>query len=187
MIERLLSSAAAVVGVVVVLAGIGVFQGGYPWPASFAAVPEWVAPATWAGLVWAWENTEQANWLLVTIAVVVMLAPVLLGVVSRSGRRDPNRMFSSDERKVGFARAENRCEMDNWLMMRCHRRAEHGDHWYPWSKGGATSMANFVAGCAKHNLAKSNTWPTLWQTARVAARRRRYFPRGYTARPGERF
>ena len=137
--------------------------------------------------MWAWENTSQANWLLFGALGVLLVLPVFRSLLSGSGRRDPKRAFDFDERRVGFSRAGNRCEMSNLLGMRCHRSAQHADHWLPWSKGGRSSMANLVAACAKHNLAKSNRWPTWWQTTWIALRCRGYFPAGYALRPGEKY
>ena len=50
----------------------------------------------------------------------------------------------------GMARAAGQCEMEAGFGRRCSRAAEHGDHLYPWSKGGSTSLQNFVAAsCVK--------------------------------------
>lgn len=48
-------------------------------------------------------------------------------------------------------------------------------------------MANFVAACARHNTSKGAKVPTLGQTVRMEARRRKYFPRGVAVKAGERF
>ena len=108
--------------------------------------------------------------------------------LSVAATKDPRRAYSSDERKAGFGRAGGRCEFDAWLgLSRCGRAAEHGDHWWPHSRGGATSMPNLVAGCAWHNRSKGATLPTRGQTRRITRRRRRYFPEGIPLVPGERY
>lgn len=60
-------------------------------------------------------------------------------------RRDPARRFSRQQRREGMARAADQCEMEAGFRRRCSQPAEHGDHFYPWSKGGSTSLQNFVA------------------------------------------
>lgn len=100
---------------------------------------------------------------------------------------DPSRLFSAVQRNEGFTRAGGRCEMDGIFLMRCKAKAHHGDHHFPWSRGGSTSMANFVAACARHNTSKGAKIPTAWATTRMEARRRKYFPQGVTVKAGERF
>ncbi|ACL42379.1 hypothetical protein Achl_4428 (plasmid) [Pseudarthrobacter chlorophenolicus A6] len=100
---------------------------------------------------------------------------------------DPSRLFSAVQKNEGFGRAGGQCEMDGVLFMRCKAKAHHGDHHYPWSKGGSTSMANFVAACARHNTSKGAKIPTVWATMRMEARRRKYFPQGVNVKAGERF
>lgn len=100
---------------------------------------------------------------------------------------DPSRLFSAVQRNEGFGRAGGRCEMDGIFFLRCKTKAHHGDHHFPWSKGGSTSMVNFVAACARHNTSKGAKIPTAWATMRMEARRRKYFPQGVTVKAGERF
>lgn len=99
--------------------------------------------------------------------------------------KDTRRMYTSPERQQGFARSGGQCEYDRWLLFRCTRTAEHGDHFYPWSKGGATSMQNFVAACVRCNLVKSAHMPSPLMRARIQARRARYFPAGTPTTVGE--
>ena len=51
-------------------------------------------------------------------------------------RRDPIRRFTRQQRREGMARAGGQCEMEAGFRRRCSRSAEHGDHFYPWAKGG---------------------------------------------------
>ena len=89
-------------------------------------------------------------------------------------RRDPVRRFSRQERREGMARAGGQCEMEAGPRRRCRRTAEHGDHFYPWSKGGSTSLENFVAACARCNRTKGAWVPSPGQQARMERRRREY-------------
>ena len=66
--------------------------------------------------------------------------------------------------------------MEGLFFSRCNGAAAHGDHWFPWSKGGPTSMENFVAACVTCNTRKGAKVPTYWQTQRLVYRRRKYFP-----------
>lgn len=112
----------------------------------------------------------------------------VLGAVSRGrpGPKDPTRLFSASQRREGFDRAGGQCELGTFFR-RCRRPALHGDHWYPWSKGGSTSMANFVAACRKCNLSKGSKVPGSWETMLLESRRRKYFPAGVSTKAGERF
>jgi hypothetical protein len=146
--------------------------------------------------------TDFAEMILGFVTAVFNTNPVLLAVIGgffvlvaisravASGRKvpqDPSRLFSANQRAEGFGRAGGRCEMDGFLFMRCKSKAHHGDHHYPWSKGGATSMGNFVAACATHNTSKGAKIPTFFATQRMEARRRKYFPAGINVAVGERF
>lgn len=50
-------------------------------------------------------------------------------------RRDPVRRFGRQQRREGMTRAGGQCEMESRLGRRCPQPAEHGDHFFPWSKG----------------------------------------------------
>lgn len=101
-------------------------------------------------------------------------------------RRDPIRRFNGQQRRQGMARAQGKCEMEEAFYRRCSRPAEHGDHFYPWSKGGATSVLNFVAACARCNRAKAARVPSPGQQKRMEGRRRGYFGADELVRAGER-
>lgn len=124
------------------------------------------------------------------LAVAGFVAMVMFARTAARNRQvptDPARLFTTVQRTEGFARAGGRCEMESFLFFRCRTKAHHGDHHYPWSKGGSTSMSNFVAACARHNTSKGAKIPTSWQTMRMEARRRKYFPQGLTVKAGEHF
>lgn len=126
--------------------------------------------------------------------------PVLIGIVGAlllvalmisSNRRmtpqkDPQRMFSAAQRQEGFSRAGSQCELESVWFKRCTRRASHGDHHYPHSKGGATSMMNFTAACVRCNTSKGAKVPTALATWRLERRRRGYFPAGIPVTAGQR-
>lgn len=101
-------------------------------------------------------------------------------------QKDPVRMFTAAQRVEGFSRAGNQCELESMPFVRCRETASHGDHHYPWSKGGATSMLNFTAACVRCNTSKGAKVPSRFSTWRLERRRRRYFPAGIPVTAGQR-
>jgi HNH endonuclease len=101
-------------------------------------------------------------------------------------RRDPVRRFTRQQRREGMARAGGQCEMEAGFKRRCSRPAEHGDHFYPWSKGGSTSLQNFVAACSRCNRAKGARIPSPGQQERLERRRLAYVAFEDAVRVGER-
>lgn len=122
---------------------------------------------------------------LLAAACLPGLIAQVIEKIPRRVHKDPQRMFTSDQRRAGADRSGGRCEMEGVFFTRCTRPGEHGDHWFPHSKGGASSMNNFVWACAPCNLAKSAHVPTFWETTRLEWRRRRYFAPHSHMRPGE--
>jgi hypothetical protein len=116
--------------------------------------------------------------------ILAITAAIIIGRDVR--RRDPVRRFTRQQRRVGMARAGGQCEMEAGFRCRCSRPAEHGDHFYPWSKGGSTSLQNFVAACARCNRAKSARIPSPGQQKRLERRRRVYVTLEDAVRVGER-
>lgn len=113
------------------------------------------------------------------IAIAFVIVAIAKLARSRgSVSKDPRRNFTVNDRINGFSRAGNRCEHFNIFGFRCRARASHGDHHYPYSKGGATILTNFVALCAHHNLSKGSRVPSRLYTNRLERRRRKYFPPG---------
>ena len=107
--------------------------------------------------------------------LVVVLTIVAAVIRARDiKRRDPVRRFSRQQRREGMGRAGGQCEMESGLRRRCPQPAEHGDHFYPWSKGGSTSLQNFVAACARCNRTKGARVPSPGQQERIERRRREY-------------
>ncbi|MFD6093402.1 HNH endonuclease [Oerskovia sp. NPDC060338] len=118
---------------------------------------------------------------VVLVLVVAVVGPLLRPSPSR-GDCDPQRLFTPAQRHEGFARAQGRCEHVGSFGLRCSARPTHGDHVYPWSRGGATAMDNYQALCAVHNLRKGAKVPSAFYMWRLARRRRRYFPPGVPTR-----
>lgn len=113
----------------------------------------------------------------VTVPGLFLVVLTVVAAVIRSRdlkRRDPVRRFSRQQRREGMSRAEGQCEMEAGFRRRCSRPAEHGDHFYPWSKGGSTSLQNFVAACSRCNRAKGAHIPSPGQQERLERRRRTY-------------
>jgi hypothetical protein len=118
------------------------------------------------------------------LVVLVIVAAVIRAQDLR--RRDAVRRFTRQQRREGMARAAGLCEMEAGFRRRCSRPAEHGDHFYPWSKGGSTSLQNFVAACARCNRAKGARIPSPGQQERIERRRRDYFMPEGSVSVGER-
>lgn len=119
---------------------------------------------------------------------VLVLLTITAAVIQAQDirRRDPVRRFSRPQRREGMVRAGDQCEMESGFRRRCSRLAEHGDHFYPWSKGGATSDQNFVAACARCNRAKGARIPSPGQQVRLEKRRTAYVTAGGPLTAGER-
>ncbi|WP_147463454.1 HNH endonuclease [Cellulomonas triticagri] len=131
-------------------------------------------------------NVPALAWLAV---VVVLAAAVGARRRGRKGRRDPARWFDTGARAAGRALAGGRCEYPaRWRpWRRCTSAAQQADHFYPWARGGATSMRNLVAACTAHNQTKGGAWPSWWLRAVITRRRCAYFPPGRPRRPGQRY
>lgn len=85
-----------------------------------------------------------------------------------------------------MARAGGQREMEPGFRRRCSRPAEHGDHFYAWSKGGSTSLQNFVARSAGEDGTTTAGLPhARWfgQRRRTAAAEVTGLPRPRASRP----
>lgn len=103
-------------------------------------------------------------------------------------KRDESRVFTKKMKNQALKKCHYRCE-GTGVLWRCFHKGDdlHGDHWYPHSRGGATSEQNLVMLCPKCNRKKSDKIPTHWQTWALKGRRRRgrgYSP-GVYVKPGE--
>lgn len=120
------------------------------------------------------QFVQDYPWLIAVVAIMIVLV-----VVSRRGRvaqRDTKRMFTQTERMEASRRAGGRCEHKSPFWFRCKSPGAHGDHIYPWSRGGSTTMTNHQWLCAPHNLRKSNHVPSRMYIWRLEQRRKKYFP-----------
>lgn len=104
--------------------------------------------------------------------VVLVALGITAGIITSRDvrRRDPVRRFTKQRRREGMARADGQCELGVGSR-RCSRPAEHGDHFYPWSKGGSTSLQNFVAACSRCNRSKAARIPSPSAQLRIERRR----------------
>lgn len=132
----------------------------------------------------AWAQSHPA--LTTTLAVAI----VAWWLVARSRAKfvpqlDPVRLFTATQKADALARCGRQCEAESPWLVRCHRTATQGDHWYPHSKGGTTNDANLAMLCGPCNNRKSARIPSWLETARLAHRRSSYAPG--LGRPGERF
>lgn len=119
----------------------------------------------------------QHPWLLIPIAIALLTGVVLASPAGGACEsRDPRRGFTVAERRAAFERAGHRCEHKSILWHRCTNTPTQGDHIFPWSRGGRTTMSNQQALCPFHNSRKSGTVPTRLYIVRLQWRRRRYFP-----------
>ncbi|PNI09411.1 HNH endonuclease [Arthrobacter sp. AFG7.2] len=131
------------------------------------------------------DRVKTAVTLPGAFAVVLIIAAAVINARDVR-RRDPVRRFTRQQRRAGMARAGGVCEMETGFGRRCSRPAEHGDHFYPWSKGGSTSLQNFVAACSRCNRAKGARIPSPGQQLRLERRRRTYVPLEGAVAVGER-
>ena len=124
---------------------------------------------------------------IIGVIVFRYVMKMTLWIVRKARKRHQRRMaraFPQNMRVAAFNRAGNQCEFSNGIN-RCRNRAEHADHFYPFSAGGATSVQNLVAACSGHNLSKGAKIPSMLEKSRIEARRKRYFPAFTSVKAGE--
>lgn len=159
-----------------------------PGPDPVGAVTDWFTGVIAPVKEWVGHVVANPTILLLACGVVVLV------IIVRSVRarmpvvQDPQRMYSPEQRKESFRRAGGQCEYTGWLpWTRCRKPAEHADHLFPWSRGGATTLENCVASCARHNTSKGAKVLPAWQVRALVRRRRRYFPAGVDATVGQKY
>ena len=140
------------------------------------------AQALWTVL----SFSPAATLIAVGVGVFVAVLNAVASAATVAGR-DPQRMFTATQRKLAADLAGGRCEMERLWWFRCHRDGGHADHFFPHSRGGASTMTNLVWACPSCNLAKSATVPTVWQKMRLERRRSRYFPPTHPVTVGEKY
>jgi 5-methylcytosine-specific restriction endonuclease McrA len=142
--------------------------------------------STVSGVLRSFVDSVLAAAALPGLLILVLIIVAIVIHARDVRRRDPVRRFSRQQRREGIARAGAQCEMEAGLGRRCSRPAEHGDHFFPWSKGGSTTLQNFVAACARCNRAKGARIPSPSQQARMERRRREYVAPAGSVSVGER-
>lgn len=130
--------------------------------------------STVSGVLRGFVDSVLAAVALPGLFIVVLIVVAIVIRARHVRRRDPVRRFSRQQRREGMERAGGQCEMEARRGRRCSRPAEHGDHFFPWSKGGSTNLQNFVAACARCNRAKGARIPSPGRQARIEGRRREY-------------
>lgn len=114
---------------------------------------------------------------LPTILALLALAAVTIALMIRAQRmryRDPQRLFTSQQKRFLIIQAGGRCEHKHPLWFRCPEDGNHADHIHPWSKGGPTTLTNGQLLCRDHNRAKSAHIPSPLYKWRLTQRRKRY-------------
>lgn len=128
------------------------------------------------------------------LAFIVKLVMNALGSRVKAARlhrqarnQGKDRLYSPADKAEGHKRAGNQCEFSTGVLglHRCERRSVHADHFYPYGRGGATSMKNFVAACEFHNLSKGMKMPSAVEKSRIETRRKKYFPMLVSEKVGE--
>ena len=145
--------------------------------------------------------TDLISSLAGTLTGAVTANPVLFAViagfivmVSSAGRRQeqegtdrPVAAVLGRPAQRGLRPGRGRCEMEGFLFRRCRTAAHHGDHHF---RGHAEDLRRWrTSSPHAHGTTrpKAPGYPTLGQTVRMEARRRKYFPRGVAVKAGERF
>ncbi len=123
-----------------------------------------------------------------TLLVTATLVAYVYALAGRGGRRrrDPRRWFDAQERALARMRAGSRCEYTRWGT-RCSVASQEIDHFVPHCRGGATSMANAVCACRRHNQSKGGRMPSVLAAFALFWRRRSYFPDQVERWPGEHY
>lgn len=175
LIASLLGSLTALLG------GMGVTH----WINQRQDCPECSVDVTWTPpRQETWLTTIPWQWILgigVPLTAVMLLTRIRMpnphNEWDSDDGRDPRRLFTDADRRWIAKATDNRCENRRlFALVRCWRKAQQLDHWYPYAKGGATSRRNLDYMCAKCNNRKSDHTPTLWMTFMLKLARRRYWP-----------
>lgn len=127
------------------------------------------------------------GWPIVSAVVLAVVATAPMRgrhLRGKGGERHPRRHFDATQRQAILRRAAGRCEAAASLFVgRCRARASEVDHIYPWSKGGATVLANGQALCRGHLRSKGEGVPAWWYMPLLQRRRRIHGPMDVTPWP----
>lgn len=128
-----------------------------------------------ATLAWLMQFFEDyAVFALIPLSgyIAMLVSGLLHGI--RTSRRDPQRLYTQNQRMALARQAGFQCEHKLPWWFRCQARGREADHVIPWSRGGPTTLPNGQWLCRRHNRAKSNIVPSPIYRWRLARRRRRY-------------
>lgn len=114
--------------------------------------------------------------LFILVNLSLFIEEVIIKIFHRKkpeNRRDTNRLYSHSDKIKYSSLCNNRCEGIG-IFLRCRHEGNdlQGDHWYPYSRGGATTKKNLVMLCPKCNKKKTNHVPTFLQTKAIEFRRK---------------
>ena len=114
--------------------------------------------------------------LFILVKLSLFVEEVIIKIFHRNkpeNRRDINRLYSHNDKVKYSTLCNNRCEGIG-IFLRCRHEGNdlQGDHWYPYSRGGATTKKNLVMLCPKCNKKKTNHVPTFLQTKAIEFRRK---------------
>ena len=123
-------------------------------------------------------TTEALSVLALVVAGWLLLLTVSSVAANRRRHLDPQRLYSTAQRRLIFELCGGRCEHKSMFWRRCRQPATHADHVYPHSRGGATTVENGQGLCQFHNLSKGGRTPSRIYRARLARRRIAYYPPG---------
>lgn len=102
-------------------------------------------------------------------------------------RRDTSRVFTARQKRAAGEQCHWRCE-GTGVFHRCRYTGKdlHGDHWYPYARGGATNMQNLVMLCPACNRRKTDKIPSFLQTKALSYRRKHNpdYEQQITKKPG---
>ncbi len=115
----------------------------------------------------------------VALLIIILFAKIDRSITAmmhwrrKQKRRDPKRVYTRGEKDKAMRRCNKRCEGIH-VFARCEYRGSdlQGDHWFPHSRGGKTSIQNLVMLCPSCNRAKSDKIPTRLQTYAIKMRRK---------------
>lgn len=121
---------------------------------------------------------DHINDIALTLAYLIIVVSIVLAVLHRRGthrHRDPQRLFTWDQKKIALRHCHFRCEHKSPFWFRCKKTTHlEADHIVPWSRGGRTDMKNLQILCHEHNRRKLASMPSLIYRWRLYRRRRKY-------------
>lgn len=130
------------------------------------------------------EYINENATMIILISIIAIMMLVFISKIDRSitallhwnrsdKRRDSKRVYTSKQKQLASKMCKNRCE-GTGILSRCKYRGRdlQGDHWYPYARGGATTIQNLVMLCPSCNKSKSDKIPSRFQTFALRKRRK---------------